>query len=785
MSATTSSSSSSSNPGSSSGGVLTPPDGDSSIASLQRKIAAVEEEIRIVEADIKKAEGKIETGCNNEADTQYWREKEKQLRKEKEQLRKKEEQLRDDLHEEKKQQQLLGVSSNATPTDNLLLQKMEKMELQQQRAADEQRRAMEDMEMRQKRALEQQQEVFKQHMEKLEADQAQIRSLRRTTEEWADVIIDAKHGHEQLKLVEKHLVEVDEAAMSAAWKQCQSQRTRIQDVTKEDAKSAGDDVQSLTYQVANICAAGGPIICRDTHARNYPSNHMIDLSFVPSTSPCATSLKRVTWGELVSFGELKLDLEQDGVYRNVVIQCNDRVFELLESSSRRQHILFFIADKTRIRFFLFDRHSCNYISTDLLPFLTADHHPSVGFRLFHRFCRTPPSQLGLPSLAPCPALPNYTFFLLREGTGMKANVYRAERPDGSKWVCKDLKAADRYRSEIGALLKLCKLSAPVPRVEEQYPDLNAAILSPFGTTLRESEFSAELLVKAAQCCVHALRCASSISLCHYDPSPDNIIVCGDDVVLNDWGSAGSPRMMVNTSGTNPVYCCPVMGACFESGNTEFLYTPLCDLRAVFISLFAFSMIPRKHGEEELPGLLPWERAAPRTMQALKFTHLYGPVRWDLIQPEAISLLKPLHSELFRRERTDVAVVCSLLEDLRSSGTIKESPVEEEVSAMMKAMSLQATASASSLSLVEKKQVDMESSVSAVASSSLPSAVSTSPFPVSSSSPSSAPCSCGSKSNPLSPTLIACHRKCKCKQTNAACGSNCGCMLSNKECRNPN
>ena len=102
---------------------------------------------------------------------------------------------------------------------------------------------------------------------------------------------------------------------------------------------------------------------------------------------------------------------------------------------------------------------------------------------------------------------------------MKANVYRAERPDGSKWVCKDLKAADRFQAEIGALLKLCKLSAPVPRVEEQYPELNAAILSPFGTTLRESEFTVELLVKAARCCVHALRCASSINLCHYDPSP--------------------------------------------------------------------------------------------------------------------------------------------------------------------------------------------------------------------------------------------------------------------------
>ena len=108
MSATTSSSSSSSNPGSSSGSVLTPPDGDSSIASLQHKIAAVEEQIRIVEAAIKKAEEKLEKGCNNEAETQHWRKKEEQLREEKQQLRKEKEQLRDDLREEKKQQQLLG-----------------------------------------------------------------------------------------------------------------------------------------------------------------------------------------------------------------------------------------------------------------------------------------------------------------------------------------------------------------------------------------------------------------------------------------------------------------------------------------------------------------------------------------------------------------------------------------------------------------------------------------------------------------------------------------------------
>jgi hypothetical protein len=192
----------------------------------------------------------------------------------------------------------------------------------------------------------------------------------------------------------------------------------------------------------------------------------------------------------------------------------------MESSNRRQHILFFIADKSNIRFFLFDRNSCTYISTELLPFLSSnDTVPSGGFRLFHRFCRTPPAQLGFPIHTAAPTIPNYTLFLLREGTNTKANVYRAEQMNSSKWVCKNLKLNDRYTAEVGALKSLRKLGAPVPNVEIEYPDINSVILSPFGTTLRESEFSVELLVKAAKCCVHALRCASQIKLCHYDPSP--------------------------------------------------------------------------------------------------------------------------------------------------------------------------------------------------------------------------------------------------------------------------
>ena len=89
---------------------------------------------------------------------------------------------------------------------------------------------------------------------------------------------------------------------------------------------------------------------------------------------------------------------------------------------------------------------------------------------------------------------------------------------------------------------------------------------------------------------------------------DNIIVCDDGSVhLNDWGSARPPRVITNTGGTNPVYGCPAMGAAFESDMGSFLYTPLSDLRALFISLLAFSLLPRQRGEERLAAVLPWER----------------------------------------------------------------------------------------------------------------------------------------------------------------------------------
>ena len=326
---------------------------------------------------------------------------------------------------------------------------------------------------------------------------------------------------------------MDEGALAAAWDACLGERTAMQSVTKEDSKGADPaDVQSLVTTVAQRCCDGGPLRERDTHASSYPSGHMLDGSFVASASPCVDPRSRVTWAELCTFFELKLDVEQQSVQRSVAVQCHDRVVEMMEASSRRRFAIFFMADKASIRLFRFDRRpldgTAGYVSTPWLPFLSDKGGVTEGFRFFFRLCRSQPDQLGLPALPDCPALPNQSLrlFLLRDGAGVKADVYRAEHTDGSKLVCKHFQEQAKFDAEHSALLSLAQTDAAacVPRVINALPAQRVLLLQPYGVTLREADFDEALLRKAALACSRALRAAHSLAkpLCHYDPSPGEL-----------------------------------------------------------------------------------------------------------------------------------------------------------------------------------------------------------------------------------------------------------------------
>ena len=128
---------------------------------------------------------------------------------------------------------------------------------------------------------------------------------------------------------------------------------------------------------------------------------------------------------MASFGELKLDVEPESDYRAVAIQCSERVVELMEASIRRKRVMFFLAHKTHIRFFLYDRPFDSCLSTDMETLLSTAAAPSHGFRLFYRFCRTSSASLGLPHPPVASIVDGYTLLLLREGGPGKANVYRA------------------------------------------------------------------------------------------------------------------------------------------------------------------------------------------------------------------------------------------------------------------------------------------------------------------------------------------------------------------------
>jgi len=86
-------------------------------------------------------------------------------------------------------------------------------------------------------------------MKEWKSEGALRRSLRRTTEEWADDIIRAPHSMEDQQRLQEHLAVVDEHSLQAAWNACADLREQMQHVAKEDAKGKAKDVQSVMFRV--------------------------------------------------------------------------------------------------------------------------------------------------------------------------------------------------------------------------------------------------------------------------------------------------------------------------------------------------------------------------------------------------------------------------------------------------------------------------------------------------------------------------------------------------------
>lgn len=245
--------------------------------------------------------------------------------------------------------------------------------------------------------------------------------------------------------------------------------------------------------------------------------------------------------------------------------------------------------------------------------------------------------------------------------------------------------------------------------------------------------------------------------------------CVDNVCLNDWGSARPPGVISSTAGTNPVYRCPEMGNHFELGGSSFHYTAISDLRALFLSLLAFSLKPRLHGDEELPGILPWERKTA-DMQAVKSQHLserQDTLFWNpqVYRPEAARLLRDLRYQLFRRD--PLPALSELYDAFMKLGAVPSIP--EHVDAQQSSAVLTA-APASAASVASVDTSPSASSLSISPSSSMPS--------------NSACCQCGRRSQ--SDSVCKGNSNCGCVRQGRMCSANCFCgqRPGTKQCTNP-
>jgi hypothetical protein len=128
-------------------------------------------------------------------------------------------------------------------------QQREVQDQMQRQAAEQQEQMQEQM---QRQAAEQL-DLVHAKMKEWKSEGALRRSLRRTTEEWADDIIRAPHSIEDQQRLQEHLVEVDEHSLQAAWNACADLREQMQHVTKEDAKGKAKDVQSVMFELAKLC----------------------------------------------------------------------------------------------------------------------------------------------------------------------------------------------------------------------------------------------------------------------------------------------------------------------------------------------------------------------------------------------------------------------------------------------------------------------------------------------------------------------------------------------------
>ena len=220
-----------------------------------------------------------------------------------------------------------------------------------------------------------------------------------------------------------HLAVVDAAVIQRLWAAIHTSNGIADQLAAASKECIGNPptVQSCMFALSEFIlselGANTQLAVRDTHLSNAPRDqdhveHKIDLTFVPRASLSALAGRPVPSGEVVTFAELKMDLNNTGRGESAWEQILARVAMILTSQLDRRNVLCCASDKTAIRFFFYHLDDPATLtggiwrSTAMLPFVTqtVGDGPTLGFSLWVRFLATPLEALGFPAHPTLPSV---------------------------------------------------------------------------------------------------------------------------------------------------------------------------------------------------------------------------------------------------------------------------------------------------------------------------------------------------------------------------------------------
>jgi hypothetical protein len=339
----------------------------------------------------------------------------------------------------------------------------------------------------------------------------------------------------------------------------------------------------------------------------------------------------VLWEDVVSVEQAKKP--DPNLQEEAVLQLSNAVLEI-PRHQQRHFIIVYFTDWRSIEFYKYDYDEHEVVfRSGLMQFFHETLNTSKltdGFLMYIAFRLSSPSILGFQSIIVEIPHKVKNFFdgnevdLIRSGKDTKPSIYASRlsntdqistsisTSNSQQFVLKQHTRCDVFQSELNVLTKLNSLKSSLMRNVPYFPtlvdfskDSLLIAIQPFDPyTLSDAPFSDNLLREVCQGGAWILRNLHQLGIAYCDPSPNNILVMGNDI--NGWNAiwndyADTRHLNIELSefiGTHVR-----IGQKLATMKLSTVYTKIDDCLAVFFSILEFcTLVKIGHSRR-----LKWDR----------------------------------------------------------------------------------------------------------------------------------------------------------------------------------